>query len=255
MSGLLLAAGGAGLAATLQSATGIGFALVLTPVLLTGLSPAAAILTVTLLGLELNLLVLGTERRSPVVAWTEVAPVLIAAVPGAAAGVLLLHALPRATLQVAVGVAVLVLVGLQGRRPSTGTGSPVPPPRGSRAGLPRAGVGALAGLLTTSSGFSGPPLALWFSHRGLLPEQLRDSLSASYLVLGGVGAAALAPLVPQAHLRVVDLGGGAAGVLVGHAAGSRLFRRLGADQFRPLLLTVIAAAGLVSLVTGLSSVV
>jgi len=57
---------GALAAASVQATTGLGFALLLTPVTFAVLAPASAILIVTLLGLELNLLVLLAERRSSV---------------------------------------------------------------------------------------------------------------------------------------------------------------------------------------------
>ena len=98
------------MAAVVQAATGLGFALVLGPAVFALLEPESAIVAITVLGLALNGLVLFAERRRPQVAWAEVGQILAAAVPGAVCGVLVLRALPKATLQIAVGLAVLAAV-------------------------------------------------------------------------------------------------------------------------------------------------
>jgi uncharacterized protein len=243
---IALVAVAAAAAACLQSTAGLGFALVLTPVLLTVVSPTAAILTATLLGLELNLLVLAAERRAPAVEWREVLPVLAAAVPGTAAGVLVLRALPRPALQIGVGALVLVAMVVRSRR-----AAPVVVPRGPSTTAPGLAVGLTAGVLTTSSGISGPPLALWFAHRGLHPAQLRDSLTASFLILGVAAAVALAPLLHSARLGAGYVVAGFFAVLAGHQVGSRIFHRLRPHHFEPLLLGVVSATALLSIVAGL----
>lgn len=108
---IVLAALGAVLAATVQATAGLGFALVLTPVLFLEMAPAGAIVTATLLGILLNLLVLFAELRRPAPVWTEILPVLAAAIPGAACGLVLLASLSRPVLQMIVG-AVVILAGL-----------------------------------------------------------------------------------------------------------------------------------------------
>jgi uncharacterized membrane protein YfcA len=233
-------------AACVQAATGLGFALVLTPVLFAVLSPTAAIITVTALGLELNLLVLLAERRRPVVAWGEVLPILAAAVPGTVCGVLILRSLPKPALQIAVGILVIAaaLLRVRTRQPSTAQGGTVR----------RLALGLATGALTTSSGVSGPPLALWFSHRGLRPAELRDSLSASFLAIGVIAALALLPVLGRARLSGSLLAVGLACVVGGHAIGRRAFAALDARGFEPLLLAVVVIAGVASVVAGAASV-
>lgn len=92
---LALLAATALVAAVVQAATGLGFALVLGPAVFALLEPEAAIVAITLLGFALNGLVLFGERRRPMVAWDEIRPILAAAVPGAICGVLILKALPK----------------------------------------------------------------------------------------------------------------------------------------------------------------
>src|SRR5947209_19104058 len=106
---------GALLAACVQATTGIGFALILTPIVFALQSPPAAILIVTALGLGLNVLVLLGERRRPRVAWGEVTPIMLSATPGAVCGVVLLRAVPKPPLQLAVGVLVILAAVLRVR--------------------------------------------------------------------------------------------------------------------------------------------
>jgi uncharacterized membrane protein YfcA len=241
-------------AASVQATTGLGFALVLTPVLFALLSPAGAIVTATVLGVELNLLVLLAERRRPRVAWNEVVPLLMAALPGTICGILLLRALSKPVLQVTVGVAVLVAaivrarVGRAARSDSGAANGPAG--RSSRA---RLALGFTSGALTTSTGVSGPPLALWLARRGLTPGELRDSLSAMFLAIGIAALVALIPVLGRAHVHPAQIAAGLACVVGGHALGSRAFTRLAAHRFERLLLTVIVAAGIASIVAGVGS--
>jgi len=243
---LALVAGAAFVAATVQSATGIGFALLLGPVAFAVLDPLEAIVLVTVPGLALNALMLGGERRRPRVTWAEVAPILAAAVPGAVAGVLVLRALPAEVLQIGVGAAVVgAALAMSRARGGDRPGSP-----GSSSG--RLGVGFLSGALSTSTGVSGPPIALWLGARGLAPGVVRDSLAAAFAGLGLITAAALAPLVIAGEARPAPalLAVATAAVLTGHALGRRVFVRLTPGRHRSLLLGVIAIAGAASVVAG-----
>jgi len=102
-------------AAVVQASTGLGFALILSPAVFALLEPESAVVAITVLGLALNGLVLFGERRRPRVAWGEVGPILIASLPGAVCGVLVLRALPKSVLQIAVGLAVIGAAALRAR--------------------------------------------------------------------------------------------------------------------------------------------
>jgi uncharacterized protein len=235
-------------AAVVQSSTGLGFALVLGPALFALLDPESAIVAVTVLGLALNGLVLFAERRRPRVAWGEIRPILLAAAPGALCGVVVLRALPKPALQVAVGAAVIIAAALRAyarRRAAEPT-----------AGDPRArlALGFASGTLTTSAGINGPPLALWLTRRGLAPAEVRDSLSAAFLGLGVIGALVLAPVLAAAGEDVdwAPLAVALGCVVVGHAVGRRAFAALDAERYEPLVLMVVTAAGAASIVAGLA---
>ncbi|MGZ4275423.1 MAG: sulfite exporter TauE/SafE family protein [Solirubrobacteraceae bacterium] len=243
---MLLVAAVALLAAVVQAATGLGFALVLGPALFALLDPENAVVAVTVLGLALNVLVLFGERRRPEVAWGEVRPILLTAIPGAACGVLVLRALPKPWLQVAVGAAVIAAAALRVRARALA----VPPAPGD----PRArmALGFASGTLTTSAGVNGPPIALWLTRRGLSPAEVRDSLSAAFMGLGLIGAAVLGPVLAAAGHGVGwgGLAAGAVAVVAGHAAGHRVFARIDAERYEPLVVVLVVAAGLASVVAG-----
>jgi uncharacterized membrane protein YfcA len=241
---LVLVGAGTLVAACVQATGGIGFALILTPVLFAVLPSVGAIVVATGLGLLLNVLVLFAERRRPSVQWKEIVPILIASAPGAVAGLLILRALPKPVLQVAVGVAVVFfgVVILRGRLR-------VP----AHQGWVRVPIGFTTGVMTTATGVSGPPVALWLSSRGLRGRTVRDSLGAFFLGLGIIAAVTLVPVVHEAHLGVWTLVAAVAAVIVGHAIGSRLFARISPGHFHVLMLAITLATGATSVVLGLSS--
>ena len=231
--------------ATLQSAAGFGFALVLAPAALAVLEPDEAITTLLALGLALNLLILLSERRPRMLLSTELRPLLAWAMPGVIIGVLVLAAVERPELQIAVGALVIVAVG------SRFLGGAA---EGGGGGLLRAAAGLSTGVLTTTTGTSGPPLLLWFERIGATPAELRDSLSASFLVLNGFGTLAL--LAPGGAaleidpLRVAIL---LVVTLIGQRFGRAIFLRLDPALFRRVGFVLVLAAGLASIVAGLAS--
>ncbi|MEN3283528.1 MAG: uncharacterized protein V7607_4668 [Solirubrobacteraceae bacterium] len=219
----------------------------LSPAAFALLDPESAIVAITALGLALNLLVLFAERRRPLVAWPEVRPFLVAAVPGAGCGVVVLRTLPKPALQVTVGVAVVVAAVLRAHALRRAA----PPSPGDPRG--RLAVGFVSGALTTSAGVSGPPLALWLAYRGYGAAEMRDSLGAAFLGLGIIGGLVLAPVLAAAGADI-DWGALAVAlvcVVVGHAIGSRAFARMEGERFESLLLGVVTAAGAASIVAGL----
>lgn len=241
---LVIAALVALLGATVQSATGFGFALILGPVLFAVLDRASALTTLLALGATLSVLVLFGERRERHIRWRELSALLAAATPGLILGVLILGVVTKPVLQLAVGIAVLGAVVLQARQQRRATtGAPAVSP--GRAVI---AVGIVAGLLTTTTGTNGPPLVLWFQRRTTNSHEVRDSITAGSLALSILGASTLAAS-GQGHqdfkLRwMIFL---LIATAVGHQLGRRLFQRLGADQFRTTGLALSAIAGIASI--------
>ncbi|MDX6599415.1 MAG: uncharacterized protein QOE87_3302 [Gaiellales bacterium] len=235
------------LAVILQSATGFGFALLAGPSLYAVMDPEKAVALLLILGLCVNVLVLGAERRKLSVDWHGLVPAMLAALPGLPIGALLVRVLPPDALRVAIGVIVCALVAHRlWRRAPGAAGRPAP----GRVSATLAGLSA--GVLTTSTTTNGPPLALWLGGRGLPPAVVRDTVSAAFLLLDFVGIGVVLAVVgpSRALAEAVWLPALVPVVVVGHLAGSWLFRRLPAHRYDQLLLLAVAAAGAVSIGTG-----
>jgi uncharacterized membrane protein YfcA len=237
---MVLAAVAAFVGAAVQSATGFGFALILTPALFAALDSHEAITVVLALSFALNLLVLADGGMGPV-RWRMLAPMLLAALPGLALGAVVLAVAPKAALQITVGIAVLgaALVQLRGA--------------GHAGDAPAWSVGLASGTLTTSIGISGPPIVLWLEAHGLTPAEIRASLAAAFMVLnvtggavvlasGGGGGTDAGTLLPLLGL-----------VLAGHVIGAVAFRRIDAGWFSRVVLGLVALAGVFSVVAGVAA--
>ncbi len=244
---MALAAAAALLGAAVQSATGFGFALILSPALLAALEPYEAVTALLALGLALNVLVLFERGRPGPVRWRELGPVLAAAVPGLALGAAALALLSKPTLQVFVGLIVLAAAFVQLRGRLAGN-----PAGGSRRRSSGAAAGLASGALTTSISISGPPLVLWLEGRGVAPAELRATLAACFLALNLAGCAVLVPLAgldrvapPSVLLLLL------AAVVAGHLAGARAFQRLDPRTFSLAVLVLVALTGAASVLAGL----
>jgi uncharacterized membrane protein YfcA len=241
---MLLAALAAFTGAAVQSATGFGFALVLSPALFAVLEPVEAVSALILLGLALSVLVLFERGRPEHVDWRPLVPALVAALPGLALGVVALTRLSKGTLQLIVGVAVVAAAAWQLRerrrrsRPHLGTGAGV-------------AAGFVSGVLTTSISVSGPPIVLWLEARGARPEQFRASLAASFVALNLCGGAVLLAAEGSGSFDLEVVGPLLALVVAGYAVGAFAFRRLDPERFFVLALLLVAGTGLASIAAGL----
>jgi uncharacterized membrane protein YfcA len=244
---MLLAALAALAGASIQAATGFGFALVLSPALFAVLDPTEAVATLLALGLVLNVFVLLEDGGHA--NWRRITPMLLAALPGLVAGLLLLNALSKEALQIAVGLAVIGAAALQlsARRAANGR-----PHRTELPGAAGIAAGFLSGVLTTSISVSGPPIVLWLEAHGIAPSEFRASLAASFLALNLIGLAMLiaAEGGPSVDADVVLPLLGV--VVVGYAVGTLAFRRLGSERFFGVALALVICTGAASLAAGLA---
>jgi uncharacterized protein len=240
---MALAALAAFVGAFVQSATGFGFALVLSPALFAVLEPVEAVTTLLALGLALNLLVLFEHGRPEHVDWRRLVPVLVAALPGLVAGLVALTQLSKEALQVTVGVAVILAAAWQLLR------------RSRPARLPASSgwlVGFVSGALTTSISVSGPPMVLWLEARGVRPEEFRASLAAGFLALNLAGAALLLAAEGAGALEAAAILPLLALVLAGHLLGALAFRRIDRERFFTAVLVLVGITGLASIAAGLA---
>src|SRR3954451_3332757 len=145
--------------AFVQSGTGFGFALFSAPVLTATIGPRLSVPAITVLGLVVSAMTLGAEGRRPLVLWRPALVMSAAAVPGMVLGALVLAHGPVDALRALVSVAVLVAVAVQARA-EVGSGPAAGP--GAAPGWEGAvGAGAIAGVMSTSTGLNGPPLILY----------------------------------------------------------------------------------------------
>ena len=242
---MALAALAAFAGAFVQSATGFGFALVLSPALFAVLEPVEAVTALLALGLVLNLLMMFEHGRPEHVEWRCLVPVLPAAVPGLALGVLALTELSKETLQVAVGAAVILAAAWQLRHRRRRTRPRLVPGAGLAAGLS-------SGALTTSISVSGPPIVLWLEAHDLSPADFRATLAASFLALNLAGGLLLLGAEGSSAFEAATVLPLLALVLLGHALGGAAFRRLDRERFFTAVLVLVAATGLASIAAGLS---
>jgi uncharacterized membrane protein YfcA len=244
------------LGAGLQSATGFGFALVSAPILFALLGPRQAVTAGALLGIELSLLTLATERRVPRVLHGEALALVLWSLPGLALGAVALRELPDRVLSVLVAVAVLagLVLRLRGRDRALRAPAPDEPAAGA-AGEPivrarpwsTAAAGVSSGALSTATSLSGPPLVLHLLARGLSPQQMRDTLAAVFVALAVLSAAAL--LIAGTFVTPSGLGVLLAAGLAGQVIGRRGFALLRGGRHEDAMLAVLAVTAVVALVS------
>jgi uncharacterized membrane protein YfcA len=233
---MILAALAALVGAAVQSASGFGFALVLSPALFAVMDPAEAVTVLLALGAALNVLVL-LERHDA--RWSRLPPLILPALPGLALGAVVLTALSREPLQIGVGLAVIA-AGLWQLRDHEAV-----------ARVPAAVAGFLSGLLTTSISISGPPLVLWLEAQALPPAEFRATLAAAFLALNIAGWAVLG-IAGDATADLGELVVLLGLVLAGYALGTFAFRRLHHERFYRVVLVLVLATGVASVVAGLA---
>ncbi|MEA2177610.1 MAG: uncharacterized protein QOG77_907 [Solirubrobacteraceae bacterium] len=223
----------------LQSATGFGFSMLTSPLLLALLGPQQAVTASSILGLLLSGLLLAGEGRRPDVARRDASLLVAFSLPGLAIGAVAVRVLSVQVL--ALMMAVGVLGGLAARvRSRRAAPRPVPAWSAPASGL-------ASGVLSTSTGISGPPLIFHLLARGLEPSRMRDTLAAVFASLGVLSFAALVIAgsldVPGAIPYFV------VAAIAGQVAGRGLFARMRPEAYEPVVLGVLLCAAGVAVVS------
>jgi uncharacterized membrane protein YfcA len=157
-------------------------------------------------------------------------------------GLLVLERADERTLTLCIAVAVIAFALLLWR----GLRLPERPATDAVAGF-------TAGILSTSTGTSGPPIVIALSTKDLLPAQFRSTISTIFLIQGAVsliGFAAVGRITSDAlsvALAAIP------GVVVGSIVGERGFRRLDRERFRRVVLAMLLISGVVALIAALAS--
>ena len=231
--GAVLAAGIA-----LQSALGFGASMLASPLLLVFLAPVQVVSLLLLCGLLVGPLILAEGGQRMRVRWKEAWGLLAAALVGLPLGVVVLGALGKQTMQLLVGVLVLLSLVAQQLRPARPTG----PASGAVAGL-------ASGVLTTSTGLNGPPLILWLRGRGHSPDVFRATVTVVFLATSVFGLLSLL-VGTDPRLSIGLIVAAVVGTLTGWAIGARVFWRMEARHHRRAVTVVLAATAIASLVAG-----
>jgi uncharacterized protein len=222
-------------AALAQAVTGFGFALVAVPLLALATDPRTAVVAAGLAGLGATGLALVRERAH--VQWRTTGWLLGCASAGLPVGLIVLRLAPERILTALIAVCVLACTLLVWRRGRLRRPGPV------TVGA----VGVLVGVLSTSTGTTGPPLVAAFQAMGYDARTFRATLAA---VFSGTGVVSVAGFlaVGLVDARVTWLGlVGLPAVGLGWFLGDRLFARIDAVRFRRVILVALLATAAVTL--------
>lgn len=223
------------LGATVQSVVGLGLGLVAAPVV-TLLEPSLMPTLLLVLGLLLPMATLARERRD--IDWPGLAWSLPLRFPGTWLGVLLLAALSERTLGIAVGITVLLAIGV------TASSAVVPKTRGSLMA-----AGFTSGITGTTSAIGGPPIALVYQSQPA--RQIRSTLAVYFIVGSGLSLAGLG-LAGQVATSTIWLGLLLTPtLLVGTWLGHALHGRLPEHRMRVVVLGICGGSAMALLVRSL----
>jgi uncharacterized protein len=223
-----------------QGLSGFGFSLISIPLLALVVPVKAAIVGGAMLGLVQSGLIVARDHRH--VEWRSAAVLVVAALAGMPIGLFVITHVRAQPLQIVIALTVLAFTGLLWRRVKLPTDS-----------LPvEVGEGFTSGVLSTSTGMSGPPLVIALLARGVPPSAVRATL-ATVFVSGSAISLLLfwsRGLVPADALTVA--GAGLPGLLVGILVGERAFRRVDHERFRAIVLVLLVASAALAFVGALT---
>ncbi|GEN22941.1 permease [Halomonas cupida] len=221
-----------GIAAFVQGAIGIGFALVVAPImglLIPGLLPVALLV----LMLPLNLFVALRERSA--IDWRGSAWITAGRLPGTLLGLWILVILSVEGLNQVVGASTVLAV-------LAALFAPVFRPGGTAC----VSVGVITGITETATGVGGPPLALLYQHRP--GPELRSTIACCFLAGELISLAILAVV---GRITAEQLWWALALVpplLVGSVASRVVHQRIDARRLRQGVLLFALVSGLLLLI-------
>lgn len=215
-------------AAFVQGAIGIGFALIVAPII--GLMrPDLLPVTLLILMLPLNSLVAWRER--PHVDWHGAKWITVGRFAGTFAGLWLLAALSASHLDLAVGWFTIIAAA------AALIARPFNPNRPTALG-----VGLFTGITETSTGIGGPPLALLYQHAS--GPVLRSTVAVCFLVGEAISLVVLAVagrIGPEQLIAALYL---CPAVLLGSGLSRLTHSRIGGPGLRLAVLVFAIVSGL-----------
>jgi uncharacterized membrane protein YfcA len=222
-------------AAAIQAHSGFGFALFLVPLASALIAPRETVLLAGLLALAMNGMQ-GIHLRRFVD--RRLASLLTAgSLLGMPAGMALLLLADPLALRAGAAVAVLLFTAL------IATGVRIP-----AGGVPSdLAAGMVSGMLNTSTGISGPPVAIYLQNRLLLPTEFRGTIAAFFFVtsIGAVALFVAAGAIEPWLLMVAVMS--LPSLFLGSRLGNALFARTSEVNFRRSVLSVLGLSGTAAL--------
>lgn len=214
-------------AATAQTVSGFGFALLAVPMMTLLVDPRVAIVVATLLGATSSTSQSLIDRRH--INWPLTRRLSLAALLGMPAGLAVFLFVDEAFLRMLVGSVVLVAALLLLRGFSI-------PAEATRADW---WLGAASGVLATSTSTNGPPLVFLMQAKGLPPTTFRATINAVFTTANAVAITlfALAGKVTVDGLSAAALG--LPSMLLGLRVGYVVRPRVHPARFRILVLTLL----------------
>lgn len=231
---LLLTAAAVAIAALVQGSVGVGFALLVAPVL-AALAPAQLPVCLLVLMIPLNVYVAWRERRA--LDFAGAGWITAGRFFGTFGGVWILTALSASRLGMLVGATTILAAVATLIAPSF-----KPSPRAQVA------TGVVTGISETATGIGGPPLALLYQHH---PAPVLRSTIAFCFVVGEVLSLGLLALAGRAHAEQFATALVLLPALAVGALASRLVhRRIAGRVLRALVLVFAIGSGTLLLLRG-----
>jgi len=225
------------IATVIQRCFGIGLGLIAAPLLFL-LNPHYVPLTVLSCGFLLSLAGVIQARRQ--LNWRRVFPALLARIPGAWLGALLLSWLSPAMLAIGLGLTLLAATTLSWKTLSLS---------GNRRQLAVAGF--FSGLLATTTSVGGPPMALVYQQQAR--HRARDELALFFLAGTPVSLLLLAlhgHISAQHQALLLPV---LPGVWLGYVIARRLDNKLPQNSVKPVLLLFSALSAMLITYQGVSA--
>ena len=227
--------------AMVQGLTGVGFALVSVPILVTYQDAKSVIVTTLILSSVLNALILFQARAQ--ISLRDAAPMTFGSLLGVPFGSYLLTVISPSYLKELVALLVLLLA--------------VPLLLGYTSRIRRhqraASIitGAVSGALQSSTSMGSPPVVLFMANQGIPKEAFRATLVLRSMAASVLSVVALVPsglIDPALATHALLL---TPAMLLGFIVGSHLLRRVPQRIFKKLTILVVVAAALASLASTL----
>jgi len=227
------------IAALVQGAVGIGFALFVTPIFLTVFNSVIAVQVTIFVTLVTALAVVPKiyQHFPKPLLWRLV----IGNAIGAPIGIAIYRLADVTSLKLGAGIIVtglaIYLLATNKHRSDTGKASP--------GGSPGAdlGVGVLTGIMTTTLGMTGPAAALYLTYLHATRQATRSAIFGLFLfgyTFGLIAQALLVGIDANTWMWAVALSPAA---YIGTLAGDRVSNKLDPKTFTTLILVVLIASG------------